>query len=63
MLENHELKLLLEHEKWNNIPVCVKEMFEKIVDYVVDGDVGRWERKIVNNDRFFKLQHLSISLN
>ena len=34
-------------------------MFELICDALIGQDINTWERKSINNDRFFKLQNLA----
>ena len=55
MVENHMLKKLSECERWNNIPVPVKEMFDAVCEAIIENDEYRWRRKVNNLERFEKL--------
>lgn len=56
--ELHPLNILLDTCSWNNIPLPVKELFELLVVHVCQNQRDFWERKAIQNERMFKLQHM-----
>ena len=54
-IETHPLTSMLNEKSWNNIAVPIREMFYKIVDFMIGQDIHTWERKALINERFFKM--------
>ena len=54
---------MLKKQSWNNIPLPVRGMLTQIVDAIITQDLTMWERKSVNNERLWKLQHVASKLN
>ena len=50
-------------QSWNNIALPVKEMLQTVVESIIDIDLRRWERNSINNERLWKLQHVTSKLN
>ena len=38
-------------------------MFQTIVNAIIDLDLTKWERNSINNERLWKLQHITSALN
>ena len=47
---------MFEAQKWNNIPIVVKEVFKMMCEAFMGQDIHSWERKHVVNKRFDRLQ-------
>ena len=54
----HPLTVLMSEQKWNNIPITVKEVFDMVCHAMIGQDIHTWERKNIANDRFIRLEKL-----
>ena len=50
---------MYEAQKWNNIPIVVKEVLKMMSEAFISQDIHHWERKHVVNKRFDRLQKMS----
>jgi len=54
-IKKHPLTMVIKDQRWNNIPLPVREMIELIIDALIGQDIHTWERKSLINERFFKM--------
>lgn len=55
---SHPLNELLKRQSWNNIPICLKELTQLLVDALIGVEIHQWERKSLSNERLTRLQDL-----
>ena len=58
-IESHPMTEMFEAQKWNNIPLVVKEVLKIMCDAFMGQDIHNWERKYVVNHRLDRLQKMS----
>ena len=58
-IESHPMTEMFEAQKWNNIPIVVKEVLKMMCDAFMGQDIHHWERKHVVNKRLDRLQKMS----
>lgn len=46
----------MHHTHWNNVPKCVQDMFQKLIDYSVNQEIETYLRKVKTNERIINLQ-------
>ena len=46
----------MKNTHWNNVPKCVQDMFQKLVDYSVNQEIESALRKVKTNERILNLQ-------
>lgn len=56
-IREHPLTEVLLNQKWNNIPIPVRELAEMLCQAMIGQDLHTWERKCLNNKRFSRIQN------
>ena len=57
-IAKHPLSEVTEEIRWNNVPICVKQLFELVSQAIIAQDIHMWERKNLQNQRVLRLQKL-----
>jgi hypothetical protein len=54
-VDDHNLTYKMKHTHWNNVPPCIRDMFQSLVDYNIQQEINSKTRKATENERMLQL--------